>query len=127
MKSRPNIGESIALGVVLLLLAVVVWSYRFGMWIGIVVTFISWSLGDCVVGIIIEIASPSPFTDLIGQSGISVTWLNPAGEIDVAGQRVKATSNLRDIPPRAAVRIVAATLYHVVVDEEAIGNVESEK
>ena len=131
-------AEYFGCGAELLLLGFVVWSYRFGTALGIVVTVVWLLFGFGVMHIVgwdfANPPKPSPphqpkepvHRGLVGSTGKSISVLNPAGMIEVEGKRIEATSALGLILSGVAVRIVDAKGNSVVVEEQEKANNELE-
>jgi membrane-bound ClpP family serine protease len=130
MKTAKYLG----CGAELLLLGIVIWSYRFGTAVGVVAT-VAWLLfGFGIMSIVgWDLANPSePSTPhqpkrpqhrgLIGAVGNTISVLNPTGMIEVAGERVEATSAMGLIQTGVPVDILDAKGNNVVVAERKKAN-----
>jgi len=125
-----KIAETLGCGAELFLLGIVVWSYRFGMVIGVVATLAWLFCGFGLLGYLGWETSnppePSPphkpkepqFSRLVGSTGTTVSVLNPAGLVEVEGKRIDATSPLGLIEKGHSVNIVGAKGNAIIVNEE---------
>ena len=131
-------AEYIGCGAELILLGIVIWSYRFGNAVGILATVVWFFFGFGIMSLVgwdfANPSKPSPphqhkepqHRGLIGSTGDSISVLNPAGMIEVRGERVEATSSLGLIQAGARVVIVDAKGSTVVVEEQKKANNELE-
>ena len=127
-------AEYFGCGAELVLLGIVIWSYRFGTAVGIVATVVWIFLGFGIMSLVgwdsARSPKPSPQPEskepqhrgLIGSIGNTISVLNPAGVIEVEGKRVEATSAQELIQAGVPVDIVDARGNTVVVEGQKKAN-----
>lgn len=64
-------------------------------------------------------AAPASPDQWVGQEGVAVTALRPAGEIEIGGVRLNAASGGDFIPKGTAVRVTGAEGDHLVISPKA--------
>lgn len=64
-------------------------------------------------------AAPESPDQWVGQEGVAVTALRPAGEIEIGGVRLNAASGGDFIPKGTAVRVTGAEGDHLVISPKA--------
>jgi membrane-bound ClpP family serine protease len=122
-------ATTVCIGLELLFLGAVIWSYSVHIILGVVMTG-AWLLSGGLLFIIgteldehpeqrsLEKKSGPKFANLIGSSGKTISVLNPAGMIKVGDEKVEAKAFRGLIKPQKSVIIVDAKANIVIVKEQ---------